>query len=122
MHTDPERWLRLVYGVAFFRECLQANAPLIAVENPIPHKYAVGMIGRKYDCKIQPYQFGHAESKATCFWTNGLPPLVPTNVVSDFRHAERRIHNMSPSPNRWKERSRTLPGIAAAMADQWGSL
>ena len=79
------------------------------------------MIGRKYDCKIQPYQFGHPETKATCFWTKALPPLLPTSIVSDW-DAHHRIHLMPPSPNRWKERSRTLPGIAAAMAQQWGGL
>ena len=87
--------------------------PRIAVENP------VGILStriRKPDQIIQPWQFGHGETKATCLWLKGLPLLVPTNIV-EGRQA--RVHRAAPSPNRWKERSRTLPGIAAAMADQW---
>ena len=74
---------------------------------------------RKPDQIIQPWQFGHGETKATCLWLKGLPLLTPTNIV-DGRTP--RVHHASPGPDRWKERSRTLPGIAAAMADQWGSL
>ena len=66
---------------------------------------------------IQPWQFGHGEVKATCLWLKGLPKLVPMNIV-EGRHA--RVHRMPPGPDSWKERSRTLEGIAAAMADQWG--
>ena len=66
---------------------------------------------------IQPWQFGHGETKRTCLWLKGLPPLVATNIVSG---REARVHRMSPGPDRWKERSRFFPGIAAAMADQWG--
>lgn len=84
------------------------------IENPIPHKY--GRLPR-YDQIIQPWQYGHGETKATCLWLKGLPPLVPTNIVSG-RVA--RIHRMPPGPNRWKERSKTYEGIAAAMSAQWG--
>ena len=85
-----------------------------AIENPI------GFMSKAYrrpDQIIQPWQHGHGETKATCLWLNGLPLLQPSNVV-DGR--EQRIHRMSPSPDRWRERSRTYPGIAAAMAAQWG--
>ena len=66
---------------------------------------------------VQPWQFGHGETKRTCFWLKGLPPLVPTNIVEG---REARVHRMPPSPDRWKERSRSYPGIAAAFAEQWG--
>jgi site-specific DNA-cytosine methylase len=88
----------------------------IAIENPI------GILStriRKPDQIIQPWQFGHGETKATCLWLKNLPKLVPTNIV-EGRHA--RVHREPPGPDRWKARSRTLQGIAAAMADQWGGL
>lgn len=85
-----------------------------ALENPIS---IISSHFRKPDQIIQPWQFGHGETKATCLWLKGLPKLVPTNIV-DGREA--RVHNMSPGPNRWKERSRTYQGIADAMAAQWG--
>lgn len=66
---------------------------------------------------IQPWQFGHGETKRTCLWLRNLPPLVPTNIVAG---REARVHRMSPGPDRWRERSRFYPGIAEAMADQWG--
>jgi hypothetical protein len=72
---------------------------------------------RKPDQIIQPWQYGHGEVKATCLWLRNLPPLVPTDIV-DGRTP--RVHFASPGPDRWKERSRTLTGIAEAMADQWG--
>ena len=73
---------------------------------------------RKPDQTIQPWQFGHGETKATCLWLKGLPPLRPTNEVAG---REDRIHKMPPSEDRWKERSRTFAGIAGAMAGQWGA-
>ena len=93
------------------------NAPVkhIALENPIS---IISSRIRKPDQIIQPWQFGHGEIKATCLWLKNLPKLVPTNIV-DGRTP--RVHHASPGPDRWKERSRTLPGIAAAMAEQWGS-
>ena len=112
-----ERWRLMREAAAFFRDLLHAPIPRIAVENPIPHRYAVESIGRKYDQLIQPWQFGHGETKATCLWLKGLPKLTPTQVV-DGREA--RVHRMSPSPDRWKERSRTFEGIGRAMAAQWG--
>jgi hypothetical protein len=73
---------------------------------------------RKPDQVIQPWMFGHGETKATCLWLKNLPKLIPTNIVEG---REARIHKMPPGPDRWKERSRTYEGIAAAMAEQWGA-
>lgn len=103
-------------ALAFVRALMAAPIPRIAIENPIS---IISTAIRKPDQIVQPWQFGHGETKATCLWLKGLPKLVPTNVV-DGR--EQRIHKMSPSPDRWKERSRTYQGIADAMASQWGNL
>ena len=97
----------------FFRILLDAPIPKIALENPIS---IISSRIRKPDQIIQPWQFGHGETKATCLWLKGLPKLRPTNIVEG---RESRIHKMAPSPDRWKERSRTYQGIADAMADQW---
>lgn len=114
----PERWRKLDEGAEFFRRFL-SSAPFVAIENPIPHGYAVERIGRRYDQKIQPWQFGQGESKAVCLWLENLPPLTPTDIVEG---REQRVFKMGPGPNRQKERSRFFPGIARAMADQWGEL
>jgi hypothetical protein len=100
----------------FVRLLLDAPIPRIALENPVS---IISSHVRKPDQVIQPWQFGHGETKATCLWLKNLPPLTPTNVV-DGREA--RVHRMPPSADRWKERSRTYQGIADAMAEQWGSL
>lgn len=100
----------------FVRLLLDAPIPRIALENPVS---IISSRIRKPDQIIQPWQFGHGETKATCLWLKGLSLLKPSNIVEG---REARIHRMSPSPNRWKERSRTFPGIAAAMAAQWGTL
>ena len=113
---DPGRWLEMEVAAEFFQALLDAPIPRIAVENPIQHRHA-GL--PKPTQRIQPYQFGTPETKATCLWLKNLPPLVPTNIV-DGRTP--RVHFASPGPDRWKERSRTDVNIAAAMADQWGSL
>ena len=96
---------------------LLMNAPIerIALENPVS---IISSRIRKPDQVVQPWQFGHGETKATCLWLKNLPKLVPTNVVSGRKN---RIHRMPPGPDRWKERSRTFPGIATAMAAQWGA-
>ena len=117
LHTQPDRWDKMVEGAHFFKTLLEAPIPHIAVENPIMHKYAVEIIGRRQDQIVQPWMFGHGETKATGFWLKNLPPLKPTNIV-DGR--EGRVWKESPGPDRWKNRSRTLQGIAEAMADQWG--
>ena len=101
-------------AVAFVAELLAAPIPHIAVENPI------GALSRRLrppDAIVQPWQFGHGESKATCLWLRNLPPLRPTAIVAG---REARVHREPPGPDRWRNRSRTYPGIAAAMADQWG--
>lgn len=98
----------------FVRLLMAAPIAQIAIENPIS---VISSKIRKPDQIIQPWMFGHGETKATCLWIKGLPKLRPTNIV-DGREA--RVHRCSPGPDRWKERSRTLPGIAQAMAEQWG--
>jgi len=101
-------------ALAFVRELMAAPIPRIAIENPIS---IISSRIRKPDQIIQPWQFGHGETKATCLWLKNLPKLVPTKIV-DGREA--RVHRMAPGPDRWRDRSRTYPGIAAAMAAQWG--
>lgn len=98
----------------FVRLLLAAPIPRIALENPVS---IISSRIRKPDQVIQPWQYGHGETKATCLWLKNLPLLRPTDVVEG---REARIHRMPPSPDRWKLRSATFPGIAAAMADQWG--
>lgn len=93
-----------------------APIPRICIENPVS---IISTYIAKPTQIIQPWQFGHGETKATCLWLRNLPRLHPTNVV-DGRAA--RVHRMPPGPDRWKERSRTFPGIAAAMANRWGRL
>lgn len=102
-------------ALEFVRRLLDAPIKRIALENPIS---IISSRIRKPDQIIQPWQFGHGEVKATCLWLKGLPTLKPTQIVSG---REPRVHYASPEPDRWKERSRTLRGIASAMADQWGS-
>jgi hypothetical protein len=112
-------WNELTDAGQFFRRLLEADIPRIAVENPIPHRYALEIIGHKYNQIIQPWQFGHGETKATCLWLKNIPALNPTNIVSG---RIQRSHREPPGPERWKKRSRTFPGIAEAMAEQWGSI
>lgn len=98
----------------FVRLLLAAPVRHIALENPIS---IISSRVRKPDQVIQPWQFGHGETKATCFWLKNLPLLQPTEIVAG---REARVHRMPPGPDRWRERSRTFTGIAAAMAEQWG--
>ena len=100
-------------AIDFFMQFTRVNCKW-AIENPI------GIMSTEYrkpDQIIQPWQFGHGETKATCLWLNGLPKLQPTNIVEG---RENRIHRMGPSENRSTERSRTFMGIADAIANQWG--
>jgi hypothetical protein len=115
--AERDLWAEMREGAALFLACLNAPIERVAVENPVMHGHAREIIGRRADFTIQPWQFGHGETKRTCFWTRGLPPLIATDVVSG---REARIHKASPGPDRWKLRSVTYPGIAAAMAAQWG--
>lgn len=112
-------WEDMREAAAFFLECLNANAPRVAVENPVMHGYAREIVGRGPDFTVQPWQFGDNAKKRTCFWTRGLPRLTPTSSL-DGSTAVAEVHLASPGKNRWRERSRTYPGIAEAMADQWG--
>jgi len=98
----------------FVRRLMDAPIEKIAIENPVS---VISSRIRKPDQIIQPWQFGHGETKATCLWLKGLPKLTPTNVVEG---REARVHRMPPGPDRWKERSRTYSGVAEAMAAQWG--
>lgn len=100
----------------FVGRLLSAPIERIALENPVS---IISSHFRKPDQIIQPWQFGHGETKATCLWLKNLPPLVPTKIV-DGREA--RVHRMPPSADRWKERSRTFEGVAYAMGSQWGAL
>ena len=103
---------------------INADCGKIAVENPV---CIMSTRYRKPDQIIQPYMFGHPEKKKTCLWLKGLPPLTSTNDVSEFmktlpKNKQERLHYLPPSPERAKLRSKTFPGIAAAMAEQWGRL
>ena len=117
LYKNKERWKNLIEGGVFFRKLMEANIPKIAIENPIMHKYAKQIIGVEYSQVIQPWQFGHGETKATCLWLKNLPKLAPTNIVAGRAD---RIHKMPPGPNRARDRSRTYLGVAKAMAAQWG--
>lgn len=117
LHEQKGRWKKMRDAAMFFNLLLTSDIPKIAVENPIPHRYAVKHIGETYDQKIQPWQFGHGETKSTCLWLKGLPHLKPTDIVEG---REQRIWKMAPSEDRGKLRSITYKGIAKAMADQWG--
>ncbi len=100
-------------ALEFVRALLNAPIQRIALENPVS---VISSKIRKPDQVIQPWQHGHGETKATCLWLKNLPALQPSNIVEG---REGRVWKMAPSPDRWKERSRTLPGIAKAMAEQW---
>jgi hypothetical protein len=115
---ERDLWQEMYFACEFFNmfQTAALSGYKVCIENPIPHKYAVKYIG-KYTQIIQPWQFGHPESKATCLWLYNLPKLEPTNIVEGREH---RIWKMPPSPERQKLRSKTYPGIAAAMAEQWG--
>jgi len=101
-------------GASFFMMLAKADIPRIAIENPV---CIMSSLWRKPDQIIQPWMFGHGETKATCLWLKGLRPLVPTDLVEG---REQRIHRLPPSSDRWKIRSATFPGIAQAFANQWG--
>ena len=98
----------------FVRLLMAAPIERIAIENPVS---IISSKIRKPDQIIQPWQFGHGETKATCLWLKNLPKITPTNIVEG---RDNRIHRMPPSPDRWKLRSTTYAGIAQAMAEQWG--
>ena len=110
-------------SVSFFMRIVRRSShiPMVAIENPV---CIMSSLWRKPDQIIQPWMFGHPESKATCLWTKGLENLVPTNDVYDHfitlpKNQQQRLHYLPPSEDRWKERSKTFQGIADAMANQW---
>lgn len=124
LSKDGSRWGELQKANEFFHRLWNAPIERIAIENPIPHKYA---LLPKYSQIIQPYQFGHAERKATCLWLKNLPLLQPTTDLYDEmkslpKSQSQRIHYTSPGKDRWKIRSKTFEGIAQAMADQWPTM
>lgn len=118
--AERDLWADLDKAADLFSAFWTAPVPRVCVENPVMHRHAKARI-RDYAPpaqSVQPWQFGHPETKRTCFWLRGLPPLVPTTPERPAEIAA-RVHRMPPGPDRWKERSRFFPGIAAAMADQW---
>lgn len=125
LHKQPERWALMREGAEFFRTLLNANIPKICVENPIQHKYAKEIINKQYTQIVQPWMFGHPESKATCLWLKGLPKLSETTNVKKIMmglpdNQRQRLHYLPPSEDRGKLRSKTYQGVADAMAAQWG--
>ncbi|HEV2865459.1 MAG TPA: hypothetical protein VGX37_03015 [Allosphingosinicella sp.] len=117
--TREQMWRELDEAADLFSAFWNAPIERICVENPVMHRHAKDRIEnyQAFAQSVQPWQFGHGETKRTCFWLKNLPPLRPTAIV-DGRH--QRVARMPPGPDRWKERSRFYTGIAAAMADQWG--
>jgi len=126
LHKDAKRWPKMFEAAAFFKRLLNAPVERIAIENPVMHGYAKELIGRvKQSQTVQPWMFGHTEQKATCLWLKGLPPLKATkNVKAEMMalpdNQRQRLHYLPPSKDRWKLRSTTYAGLAAAMAEQWG--
>jgi hypothetical protein len=103
-------------AIQFFMQLWNANITKIAIENPIG---CMSSVFRKPDQVLQPWMFGHGETKATCLWVKNIPPLQPTFIVEG---REQQLHYLARTPHRWKNRSRTYQGIADAMADQWGHM
>lgn len=128
LNKDPSRWQKMYEAADFFRLLWSAPIKHIAIENPIMHGHAKESIGNISQSQvIQPWQFGHPESKATCLWLKNLPLLQGTkNVHKEMlalpKNVQHRLHFLPPSKLRWKLRSTTFSGIAEAMADQWGRL
>jgi hypothetical protein len=116
---NGDRWAKMGAAALFFKQLLDAPIARIAVENPIMLGHPRRIFGIPEPTQIiQPWQFGHGETKATCLWLKGLPPLQPTNIVEG---REQRIWRMGPGPDRKRARSETFAGIAQAMAEQWSS-
>lgn len=125
LHTEQGRWEKMREAALFFRWLMMQPVKKMAIENPIMHKYGVEIIGSRQDQVVQPWMFGHTESKGTGLWLKNLPQLKETkNVKAEMMQlpvSERnRIHHLPPGVDRWKLRSTTFDGIAKAMADQWG--
>ena len=124
--VGPARWAALIEGATFFRELLAAPIGRVCVENPVMGRYARMVVGVGPSQVVQPYWFGHTNTKATGLWLRGLPALRATDDRRADTYAlpyrDRAIsHLMAPSPDRTEKRSRTYPGLADAMAAQWGA-
>jgi hypothetical protein len=119
--TADQMRVELEEGAALFSAFWNAPVERICVENPVMHRHAKALIQNYQEPaqSVQPWQYGHGETKRTCLWLKNLQPLKPTNIVEG---REARVHRMPPSADRWRERSRFFPGIADAMADQWGGV
>ena len=113
---NQDRYSLMISACYFFNTLLNAPIPHICIENPIMHKHAKNYIHTPYTQIIQPYQFNEPYQKATCLWLKNLPKLQP---VSNLTTRKQQVHLESPSPDRWKNRSRTYQGIADQMAFQW---
>ena len=125
LYEKDDRWQDMIQGAVFFRKLLNADIPHVAVENPIMHKWGKKIIGAEPNQTVQPYQFGHPMSKATCLWLRDLPELEATDILEKegevWDNQTKSGQNFRPpSDDRGKERSRFWVGIADAMADQWG--
>jgi len=116
MKTDPTRQQKQNDALAFVLDLMEAPIDRICIENPVS---VISTRIRKPDQIINPWEYGHGETKKTCLWLKNLPKLVPTDIVEG---REAKVHRMAPGPNRWKDRSRTYQGIANAFALQWGNL
>lgn len=125
LHRDKTRWAKMIEAAVFFRTFLCTDIPKVCIENPVMHKYALEHIGQKHTQTIQPYEFGHPESKRTCLWLIGLPPLVPTKILTkpDKGYWDNQCpggqNKIGPCPERSQIRAKTYKGIAEAMAEQW---
>lgn len=115
----PDRMSSFLEGAAFFNKLMSAPIPKICLENSQPHGLAMSVIG-KYDQIVQPWMFGDPFTKGAALWLKGLPKLIATHKKSDHEKIVAACHFASPGPDREKERSRTYPSIAAAMAENWG--
>lgn len=114
---DPKRWKLMEQGAELFDWLASRDVPHICLENSIMHEYATDRIGRSPTQIIQPWMFGHGETKATALYLKALPKLQPTNIVEG---REPVVHYASPGPDRGRIRGRTYRGVADAMAEQWG--
>lgn len=129
---QPGRWELMINGAAFFKKFLESEIKMVAVENPRPNPHALKLIGKHWQQSVQPNNFGDPATKETCLWLKGLPPLMSTITVKPETVRSKKTgrewgkwfweSSMLKGEERRKFRSKTFPGIAAAMADQWGQL
>lgn len=123
---NPDRWAKMEAGAAFFRACLEAPIPFVAVENQVPHEYAAALIGEEFAFSFQPHEHGEPEFKRTCIWIRGgLPVVEPSDPLdvpapgTDDHKAWSKVHRAPPGADREEIRSQTLPGVADALAAVW---